>query len=170
MKPKKVSANSVFLISSFLVAMLVSVAPLAASSAQTPPVPGCFHFTLNGTQVGPQYCSAKANDIAIIFKPGTNCFFNTGTLAEACPKGANNIEVTWGRAATGAPTLLSCVWTKGGTAVSPCPVQTGSTSFTFYSQSITRVFWTLNGKRIGKPIVSPTPANDVEFSISGVTA
>ncbi|HYB03720.1 MAG TPA: hypothetical protein VED17_04615 [Nitrososphaerales archaeon] len=154
----------VFLTSAFLVSILAAATPLAAS-AQSVPVPGCFHFTLNGAVVGPQYCTVKANDIAMIFVTGPNCYFNTGTLAMACPKGANNIDVTWGRAATGAPALLTCDWTKGKMVISSCPVMTGSDSFTVHAQSITKVFWTLNGKKLGNAIVSPTPANDLEFSL-----
>jgi hypothetical protein len=167
MKPR-VSLATV-LSSAFFLTLLVAATPLVAS-AQTAPVPGCFQFTLNGTPTGSQYCTTTANDITVVFKAGPNCYFNAGTLAEACPKGANNVDVSWGRAATGAPTLLNCYWTKGKTVIGTCPVMAGSTSFTIYGQSIVKVFWTLNGKRIGKPIVSPTTVNDVEFSLTAVTA
>ena len=159
----KVSLGVLFT-SAFLVSILAAATPLAAS-AQSAPVSACFHFTLNNTMVGPQDCTVKANDITVIFVAGPNCYFNTGTLAMACPKGANNIDVTWGRAATGAPALLTCDWTKGKIVISSCPVMTGSTSFTIHAQSITKVFWTLNGKKLGKAIISPTLANDVEFSL-----
>lgn len=165
MRPK-VSVKMV-LASTFFAIILVAATPLAVS-AQTAPVPGCFYFTLNGKQVGSQYCTVKANDITVKFKAGNNCYFTSGTLAEECPKGANDIEVSWGRTATGAPALLSCYWTKGKTVLSSCPVQ--SASFTIYGKSITSVLWTLNGKRVGRPIVSPTPANDVEFSLTAMTA
>lgn len=162
---------SMMLASAFFVTIFLAAAPFVAS-AQTPPppVPGCFQFTLNGSPVGTQNCNMNANDITVKFVAGPNCYFNSGTLAMACPKGANNIEVIWGRAATGAPTLLTCEWTKGKTVIGPCPVMSGSTSFGIHGKSITKVIWTLNSKKLGKAIVSPTPANDVEFSLVGTTA
>jgi len=162
MKPRL--SLGMILTSVFFVTILAVTPPLVAS-AQSAPVPGCFHFALNGAMVGPQYCSTKANDIMVVFVAGPNCYFNSGTLAMACPKGANNIDVTWGRAATGAAVLVTCDWTKGKTVIANCPVMTGSTSFTLHAQSITKVFWTLNGKKLGKGVASPTPANDVEFSL-----
>jgi hypothetical protein len=167
MKPK-VSFGLMF-VSAFFATILVAATPVIAS-AQTPPVPGCFHFTLNGVMVGAPYCTTKANDITVVFIAGPNCYYNVGTLAEACPHGANNIDVTWGRAATGAPSLISCVWTKGKTVIAICPVLQGSTGFQIYSKSIVKVVWTLDGARIGKAIVSPTPANDVEFNLVVPTA
>ncbi len=167
-KKNRISVG-ITLASAFFVAFLVVSMSLTTSVATTSAKPeGCFQFTINGQPIDTPYCNSKANDITIVFKPSPNCYISSSTLAQSCPKDANNIDVVWGMSATGTATILRCVWTHGKTILStPCVVLTSPSLIQFeFSGLVIKVFWTLNGKRIGPVIVPPTIANDVEFSLA----
>jgi hypothetical protein len=154
-----------------LIATTLLAIPMAAAVSPQGP---CFTFTSNNNPVGAPICNSAANDLTVFFIPGPNCIVTFGTLSMMCPKGANNIDFTWGPTPAGGNVITSCVWTKGNKVLKslPCAVPPGTTTFTITDingtvTTIPKVFWTLNGKRLGKVIKPPAGivVNDLEFTV-----
>lgn len=173
-------ALGISLTSAFLVAFLVSTSSVSVfATPNAAPVPSCFYFTLNGSPNSITWCTntnsgpkaVNANDLAVVFKPGSNCNVAFGTLAQACPKGANNIEVFWGMTATGATVVTSCEWTHGKKVLTtPCTVTPNTTAFTVSGTLITKAWWTLNGKRVSPVFTASSGTNDIEWYLMGSTS
>lgn len=153
----------------------IPVTSACESLVVQPAIPSCYYFTVNGNQVGSPVCAnsnlktSDANDIALVFKAGKNCLVTWQSgLTEACPKGANNIDVTWGIPAGGGTVVVTgCVWTKGTTVLSnPCTFPVSTTSFKLNSLLVTKAFWTLTNGRIGKTTLAPADANGVSWYLS----
>ena len=164
----------VLLLVTVLFGTMFLFSPLSASAST--PQKGCFVFTENNQPVGSRHCDAKANDIEVDFihVAGVTCqlqFTISGkpvALPLNCPPRANDFEVFWIVSPTGMLAMSKCVWTHGVTVlkatctVPPTPVP--PTGFTFSTQPIKQVFWTINRALVMPAILPPpTGANDLEF-------
>jgi len=157
--------------SAVLAAFIVASSTFATSFAASNQPIGCFQFSSGGNPIGAAVCNQKANDLTIFFKWGGNCIAIFGTAGNPCPKGSNNIDFSWAVSPTGAPQITKCVWTKGGVVLSnPCNVPPGTSTFKLLNiqgtaTTIFKVFFTLNGVRIGKVFKPPAGivVNNVEF-------
>jgi hypothetical protein len=161
---KKPNLLGITLTTLFFVTLFAATPFVASASAPK----GCFVFTVDGDPVGKTLCDALANDITVKFTtPDPNCVLVGSTgQTEACPTGANNLEVTWGPSATGPTEISKCLWTKGSAVIGTCPIA-GSTKFTLTNTPIKKVFWTHNGNaiKVVRPPVGVGVVNDVEFFI-----
>jgi hypothetical protein len=155
----------------FIVASTFLSISFASSTVSSTP---CFYFTSGNSQVGGTICNSAANDITVFFKPGPNCIVAFGTAGLPCPKGANNIDVTWGINAAGGLAITSCAWTKNNVTLpiscnltSPSPTSFNVIDPNGSTTTIVKVFWTINGAKLGKVIKPPAGVvvNNLEFTV-----
>ena len=166
--------SATFLSSSLGVLALFVLVSVAAVPVGAVTHMGCFNFSSGNTVLPPMHCNARANDITVFFRPGGNCFvaFGPTGAGQSCPSGANNIDVTWGPTPLGTA-ITKCVWTHGNHILpNPCPLPpTPPPTFRVLDiqgtlTTIPRVFWTLNGAKLGSTIFPPAGVvNNLEFKI-----